>query len=164
MRSALRTGSTGALRDRVLDPYRIWYRSGGLYVIGHDHRSGEIRTFAIDRIERIEASPEAFVIDPSFDFDAYTGSSFGVFNEPATHVVIRFELNWRTHVKERTWHPSQELRECEDGRLELHMEVGGTAELCSWVMSFGPGAEVLEPTELREEVKAELEGARARYS
>jgi predicted DNA-binding transcriptional regulator YafY len=159
-----KTGSTGALHDRVLDPYRIWYRSGGLYVIGHDHRSGEIRTFAVDRIQRIEATSEPFQVDPAFDFDEYTGSAFGVFNEPATHVLIRFEPHWRTHVQERTWHASQRLEEGDDGRIELHMDVGGTAELCSWVLSFGNGAEVLEPVSLREEVRAELERASARYA
>ena len=43
------------------------------------------------------------------------------------------------------------------------MEVGGAAELCSWVLSFGSGAEVLAPQELRDQVKAELAGARNRY-
>jgi len=43
-------GRTGALSSRTLDPYRVWYRSGGLYVVGHDHKSGELRTFAVDRI------------------------------------------------------------------------------------------------------------------
>ena len=158
-----RTGRTGDTKDRLLDPYRIWYRSGGLYVIGHDHLSGEIRTFAIDRIQRIESSQDRFEIDAGFDFDEYTGSSFGVFSEPATRVLIRFEPSWRTHVEERTWHSSQQIRHCEDGRVELEMEVGGAAELCSWVLSFGSGAEVLAPQELRDQVKAELAGARNRY-
>ena len=51
-----KTGRTGQTRERRLDPYRIWYRSGGLYVIGFDHRSGEVRTFAVDRILHIGAT------------------------------------------------------------------------------------------------------------
>jgi predicted DNA-binding transcriptional regulator YafY len=43
------------------------------------------------------------------------------------------------------------------------MQVGGTAELRSWVLSFGDGAEVLEPPALRAEVVKELKGAAARY-
>jgi predicted DNA-binding transcriptional regulator YafY len=43
------------------------------------------------------------------------------------------------------------------------MEVGGTAELRSWVLSFGAGAEVLEPEALREEVRAELREAARLY-
>ena len=159
-----RTGRTGALSERELDPYRVWYRGGGLYVIGHDHQSGEIRTFAVDRIQRIEATDTRFETRDDFDFDAYTASSFGVIAEPATRVRIVFESSWATYVEEHTWHPSQKLEALPDGRLELSMEMGGIAELRSWVLSFGAGAEVLEPETLRSDVRRELETAMARYA
>ena len=44
------------------------------------------------------------------------------------------------------------------------MEVAGHAEVLSWVLSFGAGAEVIEPDSLRDEVARELERARARYA
>ncbi len=159
-----RTGRTGAESERELDPYRVWYRGGGLYVIGHDHQSGEIRTFAVDRIQRIEATDTRFETRDDFDFDAYTASSFGVIAEPATRVRIVFESSWATYVEEYSWHPSQKLEALPDGRLELSMEVGGIAELRSWVLSFGAGAEVLEPETLRSDVRRELETAMARYA
>jgi len=159
-----RTGSTGAESTRKLDPYRVWYRSGGLYVVGHDHRSGEIRTFAVDRILEIEPTDERFEPPEDFDFDRYIGSSFGVVAEPAAHVRIRFTPSWATYVREHSWHPSQKLETLADGGLELIMEVGGAAELRSWVLSFGSGAEVLEPQELREEVARELRHTAALYS
>lgn len=163
VRMRYRTGRTGEEATRSLDPYRVWYRSGGLYVIGLDHRSGEIRTFAVDRIRDVEATGEAFEVPESFDFDAYTASSFGVIAEPATRVRIRFDRAWALHVEEHAWHPSQRLERLGDGGVELAMEVGGTAELRNWVLSFGAGAEVLEPAALRAEVEAELGRALARY-
>jgi len=158
-----RTGRTGTVATRDLDPYRVWYRSGGLYVVGLDHRSGEIRTFAVDRIQRLSASERRFEVPASFDFDAYVGSSFGVIAEPATPVRIRFDPRWATYVEEHTWHPSQTLEPGPRGSLELRMEVGGTAELRSWILSFGSGAEVIEPASLREEVTRDLEASLARY-
>jgi predicted DNA-binding transcriptional regulator YafY len=157
------TGRTGAVSWRRLDPYRVWYRSGGLYVVGHDHKSREIRTFAVDRIRKIETTKQRFQRDPDFDFDRYIGSSFGVIAEPATTVRILFDERWAPWVAERTWHPSQRLEKRAAGRLLLTMEVGGTAELRSWILSFGSGAEVLEPTALRDEVVAELSAAAKRY-
>jgi predicted DNA-binding transcriptional regulator YafY len=158
-----RTGRTGAIADRNLDPYRVWYKGGALYVIGHDHRSGEIRTFAVDRIREIKGTNQRFEPPESFDFDAYAASSFGVIAEPATSVRIRFSADWRTHVEERTWHASQELTPLDDGGVELRMDVGGTAELCSWVLSFGSGAKVLEPQKLRAQVAGELAKAASQY-
>jgi predicted DNA-binding transcriptional regulator YafY len=134
-----------------------------LYVVGLDHKSGEVRTFAIDRIRRIETTDHRFGAPADFDFDRYIGSSFGVIAEPATPVCIRFAPDWATHIEERTWHPSQHLESEPDGSLLLRMEVGGLQELRSWVLSFGSKAEVLEPTSLRNEVIRELETAVANY-
>jgi predicted DNA-binding transcriptional regulator YafY len=158
-----RTGRSGEKSAREFDPYRVWYRNGGLYVIGHDHRSGEIRTFAVDRILAIAGTSSPFEIDPDFDFESTISSAFGVISEDPVAVRIRFEPAWRSHVMEHTWHPSQKVSELEGGGIELLMEVGGSAELRNWVMSFGSAAEVLEPETLRREVISELRAASQRY-
>lgn len=158
-----RTGRTGEESTRRVDPYKVWYHGGALYVIGMDHRSGEIRTFAVDRIQSIESTAERFEVDADFDFDAYTASSFGIVAEPAVLVRIRFAPEWAAYVEEREWHASQSTRQLPDGRLDLEMEVGATSELASWVLSFGAAAEVLEPTSLRKDVKDALEAALAAY-
>ena len=157
------TGRTGEESSREIDPYHVWYRGGGLYVIGHDHRSGEIRTFAVDRIRALEPTERRFEPREDFDFEAYTASSFGVVAEPAVRVVVRFSKEWAPHVSERTWHASQVVRPLEGGGVELEMEVGGAAELKSWILSFGPGAEVLEPASLREDVRNALAEALGQY-
>jgi predicted DNA-binding transcriptional regulator YafY len=157
------TGRSGEESTRRLDPYRVWYRSGGLYVIGQDHRSHEIRTFAVDRIREIEDTGEAFDVPGDFDFDAYTASSFGVIAEPAECVRIRFSADWAQHVSERSWHPSQRLDPQDDGSLLMELEVGATADLASWILSFGPGAEVLEPESLRSQIQQDLRNALGVY-
>jgi len=164
LRMSYRTGATGRVATRDFDPYRVFYRGGGLYALGHDHASDQLRTFAVDRIRRIEASGRKFELPPDFDFDAYIANAFGVIAEPALRVRIRFDPRWASYVAERTWHESQQLKTLDDGSLELSMEVGGTAEIRTWVLSFGSGALVLEPQALREEVRLELEASLSRYA
>ena len=60
------------------------------------------------------------------------------------------------YIRERIWHPSQELEELPDGRVVLRLRAGGFYEIRSWVLSFGAAAEVLEPEELREAVREEM--------
>jgi predicted DNA-binding transcriptional regulator YafY len=158
-----RTGRTGAVATRELDPYRVWYHSGGLYVVGLDHKTSEVRTFAVDRIRRIEPTDHRFEVPESFDFDDYLGSSFGVIAEQAVRVRIRFDRRWASYVQERTWHESQSFEKGPRGTVELCMDVGSTPDLRTWILSFGSGAEVLEPDGLRSEVARELEGALGRY-
>ena len=59
---------------------------------------------------------------------------------------------------------SQQLSPQPDGGTELVMEAGGTPEIRNWVLSFGAGAEVLEPQSLRDEVAAQLAAASGLYS
>jgi predicted DNA-binding transcriptional regulator YafY len=163
LRARYRTGRTGEEAWRQIDPYHVWYHGGGLYVIGHDHRSEEIRTFAVDRIQSFELSDESFEIREGFDFDSWTAGNFGVVSEPISRIRIRFSPDWATYIRERTWHASQTLEECSDGGLELSMEVGGSDELTSWLLSFGEGARILEPAELQKKVRRALAGALAQY-
>jgi predicted DNA-binding transcriptional regulator YafY len=122
-----------------------------------------VRTFAVERIERIEALERRFRVPDDFDFDAWSASSFGVVHEPATAVRIRFDRRWASYVEEHIWHASQKIERAADGSAELSMQVGNTSELRGWILSFGAGAEVLEPEALRRALLADLEAALARY-
>jgi predicted DNA-binding transcriptional regulator YafY len=44
------------------------------------------------------------------------------------------------------------------------MEVAGTGELTTWILSFGGKCEVLEPPRLRDDVATELRRALAPYA
>jgi len=164
LRMEYTTASSGQVSVRQLDPYRLWYRSGGLYAVGHDHKSGELRTFAVDRIRDPQPTGAHFEVDPAFDFEVYTASAFGVATDPAASVRLCFEPHWALHVKEHIWHPSQQLTERSDGRVDLAMEVGVGHELRNWILSFGAGVLVLAPASLRAEVQAELLAAAGRYA
>ncbi|MBK7951091.1 MAG: YafY family transcriptional regulator [Deltaproteobacteria bacterium] len=159
-----RSGRSGEESVRRIDPYKVWYHGGALYVIGHDHRSGEIRTFAVDRIQGLEETDAVFVPRADFDFDAYTATSFGVVAEPATRVRIRFDRRWAAWIREREWHASQTVSPRIDGGVELVMEVGAGQELTGWILSFGDGARVLEPASLREAVTTALTRALDAYA
>ena len=80
-----------------------------------------------------------------FDFESRAARAFGVADEPAVPVTIRFEPRWATWVSERTWHPSQTFTEEADGWLRLEMTVHGTVEVVPWVRSFGPDVAVVAP-------------------
>ncbi|HEY8122797.1 MAG TPA: WYL domain-containing protein [Myxococcota bacterium] len=157
------TARTGETAARAFDPYRVWYRNGGLYAIGHDHKSGELRTFAIDRIKAPELTPQRFTIPADFDFEARAASAFGVVIEPPERVRIRFAARRAFYVREHDWHPSQKIVRLANGEIELGMDVGTGDELASWVLSFGADAEVLEPATLRAQVASELLRARTQY-
>ena len=59
--------------------------------------------------------------------------------------------------------PGQKITTGSDGRTTLEFEAAGKMELISWILSYGLHAEVLDPPELRKEVRRQVKGMREMY-
>ncbi|GAA4070475.1 YafY family protein [Actinomadura miaoliensis] len=57
----------GTESERQLDPYGLVFHSGRWYVTGHDHRSGETRTFRVDRVLSAEPSTDTYDVPDDLD-------------------------------------------------------------------------------------------------
>lgn len=148
---------------RKVDPYNLWYRDGGIYVIGFCHLRKELRMFAVDRITMVNFTDQYFLSPKNFDFEQYVENAFGVMIENPLHVKVRFVSEIARYIQERLWHPSQKTSKDKDGSLIFEATVGGTLEIKRWLLSFGAQAEVLEPEELVGEIRADLEKMRQTY-
>ncbi len=147
---------------RKVDPYKVWFFNGTLYLIGWCHVHDEIRMFILDRIKLLHVTNERFIPPDDFDLDEYMRDAFGVIRTDVEQVVIKFDPSLERYLKENIWHPSQVFKKDKDGLL-MTMEVGGLREVMSWVMGFGREAEVLEPEHLRRAVAEELTSTVEKY-
>lgn len=148
---------------RRVDPYRVWFFNGTIYLIGHCHLRGEVRMFVLDRIRFLEVTEAGFDIPEDFDLDDYLGHSFGVMRGDPVRVKIRISSQWADYMNEKIWHDSQETIKQEDGSLLMTFTVAGTDEIKRWVMGLGGEAEILEPPELRDEMKEQFREILDRY-
>ncbi len=160
------TASRDAVSARGLDPYVLHiYRGTNPYVIGYCHQRQEIRWFRVDRIKQLEILDQTFVPDPTFDARDHLEMIFqheagGV---PVT-VAIWFDARTAPFIRERRWHPTQEIQEHSDGSLTLCMVVRGLNDLKRWVLGYGKGAIVREPPELVQLVREDIERMNYNYS
>jgi len=60
-------------------------------------------------------------------------------------VLIRFDELAADYIREKRWHPSQQLAELEDGGVQLRLKLSSLAEIQRWILSWGGGATVLAP-------------------
>jgi predicted DNA-binding transcriptional regulator YafY len=141
--------------EREVDPYRLWYVNKGIYLIGHDHRSGEIRAFAVERISWARATNRRFEIPDDFDFEKLTETAFNLIWGEARQVKIRFSREQAPYIQERTWHASQRIEKRPDGSIDLTLCVGNLWEIKRWLIGWGADARVLEPENLRKEIREE---------
>lgn len=156
------------LRDKAetvrrLDPYKIWFFDGTIYLIGFCHLRKEIRTFVLDRIKMLRPTDDTFEMPADFDLSEYMRHSFKVMHDSLHEVKIRISPDWSRYVGERIWHESQRAEKCEDGSLVMTFHVAGLDEIKLWVMGLGPEAIVISPDELRELVASDLKRALIQY-
>jgi predicted DNA-binding transcriptional regulator YafY len=67
------------------------------------------------------------------------------------------------YVRERVWHPSQQISEQSDGSIVLSLTVSNDWALRSWILGFGPVARVLAPPHLAAQILEEIERTRSQY-
>lgn len=149
--------------EHLVEPYVLVAHNNGLYLIGHSARAGAIRHFAVERLQAVQVTSERFDMPADFEAGNLDHRLFGIFAGPPVPVRIRFSPDAAYLVKERQFHPTQTLREHEDGSVELRMTAGGLEEIASWVLSWGEQAKVLAPRELVDLVRARLTATANQY-
>jgi predicted DNA-binding transcriptional regulator YafY len=153
----------GGTDEREVDPYHLHLHGGAWYAFAHCHSRGEVRTFAIDRIYSLDGTGRQFDRPTDFSAEDFVADAFGIERGEPTGVAIRFRSDQARYIRERSWHSSQTLEELPGGDLILRLHVGGLGEVKRWVLSYGSGAEVLAPPELREAVRREVAGLAGVY-
>jgi predicted DNA-binding transcriptional regulator YafY len=149
------SASRGRTTRREVDPYRLWYASGGLYLIAYCHLRKEPRMFAVERIKSVAPTDHPYQMPLHFDLEAFVQDALTVMRGPRIAVVLEFEKATAAWAKDRVWHVSQRLERRPSGRLRMTLELADTRELVGWILSFGSGVTVIEPATLRRSVAEE---------
>ena len=148
---------------RKVDPYKVWFYDGTIYLIGLCHLREEVRMFVLDRIKMLRITDERFLPPKDFNLDDFMRHSFKVMHDELYTVKVRISPNWARWVGEKIWHESQKITKLPDGSLEITFRVAGLDEIKRWVLSFGPEAQVLEPAKFKEIILSDLQKSLGQY-
>jgi predicted DNA-binding transcriptional regulator YafY len=149
--SASRTTTT----RREVDPYRLWYAAGGLYLIAYCHLRKDVRLFAVERIRSITLTDHPYQMPLGFDVEEYVQDALMIMRGRRIDIELLFSKKVATWVKDKLWHSSQETVPMKDGRLRMTLKVADTDELVGWILSFGSQVRVITPESLRIKVRDE---------
>ena len=140
---------------RVVDPYHLANINGEWFLFAYCHLRNDIRTFVPSRIQEAELTGKTFIRPQKFSLEKRLRDTFGVVTgQGEFEVVIRFDEQVSDYIREKRWHPSQQLIELEDGGVELRLKLSSLAEIQRWILSWGGQACALAPAELVESLKA----------
>jgi predicted DNA-binding transcriptional regulator YafY len=135
--------------DRTVAPYGIVFHFARWYLAAHDDRSGEVRTFRIDRIVRAEMRRERAVIPEGFDAPDHVARS-----------IAQIPWGWEIEVvfdttideaRRRIPRTVGDPEETEGGVL-LRLRSDDLDATARWLAVFGWPFTVRKPEELRASV------------
>jgi predicted DNA-binding transcriptional regulator YafY len=149
------SASRNVTSRREVDPYRLRYVDGALYLIAYCHWRKDVRMFAVERIRSLTLTDHPYQMPLHFDVDAYVEDALVVMRGKRIEVGLLFDKPTAAWAKDRTWHPSQRLKPMKDGTLRMTLTVADTRELLGWILSFGTGVSVVQPDSLRLAVQEE---------
>lgn len=154
--------SSDRTKTYLVHPYRLAHVQGGLYLLAYVPDYGEVRTFALERIESVSLLEERFTPVEELPDEAFP-HSLGVHSGTPERVEIDFQAEVAEYVRSREWHPSQQFEPRADGGVRLTLDVCLDRTLNSWILSFGPSARVVSPDRLAREIAGQIDRAHELY-
>lgn len=161
-----RAASTGQVRRRTVEPWKVVVRDGGWYLLGHDRDRDAARSFRLTRIEgpvKAIGAGEAFAVPTDLDVDQLVGGS-----PPAPERLALLALRperasaLRARGSAAPQGPSNpSLARAVADREVVEVPYTSAHALADEIAGYGEAVLVLDPPELREHVLDRLRAAAA---
>lgn len=133
------------------------------YLIGRYNKTH--RTFALDRMTKVEVQEETYKRDPKFELTKLFEGTYGIIVDDSPIESIRLKVNayQANYLRSLPLHSSQhELKRTEEYSI-FSLHVRPTFDFKQKLLSLGSTVEVLKPESLREEMKTEITAMLKRY-
>ena len=148
------------LQEFHILPYALKVFNRRWYLLGYIKEKNAVRTIALDRIQALKVLSTSFEMPEGFDARKHFANVVGIFvnkDLPVTKVKIRAYGTQAEYLRSTPLHKSQsEVRSKRGEFAEFTYHLCVTPELVSQLLAMGDKVEVLEPEELREEIKKRI--------
>ncbi len=119
------------------------------YLVALDRKTGEIRTFRLDRMSDVTAEDGVSTPPPGFDLNAFASQSFGIYQDAIEDVALRISPEGAAEAKGWRWHPTQTLEDEADGSVVVRFRASGMRELAWHLFTWGDQVTILSPARLK---------------
>lgn len=140
----------GESTERIIEPYKIIFKSLSWYVYGFCTLKNEMRIFKVTRIKNIKVCDEQFELKEIIGEDVFKEKDY-----ERTEIELRFKDNFKGIILE-SFEEYEELKE-EKGYTTAVIKIPYSNWVEGMILSFGDNVEVIKPTFLRDNIKEKLE-------
>lgn len=141
--------------ERFLSPYAIKECRARWYVIGMIKGSDELRTFGLDRIDKLVISDIRFKKDLKINVTEKFNYSYGIYSSneyPIEEVVLSFDASDGNYLKSLPLHHSQVIIKDEKDEFVIKLQLRVTPDFVMVLLSRSWSLKVLEPLSLRHNI------------
>ena len=150
-----------------MDAYAMKVYNQRWYIIGKLHEQEAIRHIALDRILDLVMTDKLYEIPKKFDAEKYYANTVGIYvNDELKPQKVRIRVYGKQieYLRSLPLHRTQEEVICKHELYsEFQYRLCLTPELTTHLLAMGEKVEVLEPQELRDQIKTRLEECLTRY-
>ncbi len=147
---------------RVMEPVRLHFKFGNWYIYGYCRTRRDYREFRLSRMLHLTLTQDTF--NPHHEVPEDAGAAKKAWDGQVEEVVIRVKPEALAEVMDQFHQAEKQFHA--DGSMTVRIPVYRPLEarwLWSILLSFGSGAEVLEPPPLRDILKEQLQHALKLY-
>lgn len=155
--------ATDTVTTREIEPYSIHLADGACYCVAFCRLRNDQRTFAVDRIRKMEVTEEPFQLPADFSLEEYLRGSLGVMRGEVISLEICFSAEQARYLDEHPQHTSQRRLSEGSAGVVYGFELADNLETLRWVFSFGASATVLVPEHYVARVRKEFMVALTKY-
>lgn len=143
---------------RVIHPYEFFINDGALCVIGHCELRNDIRDFRVSRIKALTLLEEHFQVPEDYHDNRKRKKFIHLSGNVVEQIIISFDKKTSKYIMEYESDLADEIIETDEG-ITFIRHTAVTGELIRWILQFGQGAKVLNPSHLKNKIKKELESS-----
>lgn len=144
--------SSGQKSNRVVWPYKLFFKSGTWYLLAYCLNKKENRIFRLSRILKLEITDKTFAYK-NIDLSKYKNNLI-TDTKKEIEVTLQFDHQIASVVYDEFNH--SDIIEKQNGDLVVTMKVSNTYWLMSFILSFGSKIKILKPDFLKEQLITEM--------
>lgn len=139
---------------RIVHPLHLAWLDHRWMLIAHDVGRNARRHFLLARIQDLRATGGGFTPPERHEIEAPLARAFGRFVGDREHEVrLLIDRDVAPYLRERAWHPSQQIHERPDGSITVSFRLNHLHDIERRILACGAHVEVLAPSELRRRIR-----------
>lgn len=143
-------------KDRLLEPLGMIYGEK-IYLVAREKAKGkDIYTYLLHKFNNLKLTDKSFD-KKGFNLQEYTNLSFGVYHGDILNVKLSFDKEIAKDVLKYNFHPTQKLKQEEDGSVTVEFKASGEKEIIWHIFRWGKQCKIMAPKSLKNYYKEYLE-------